>query len=288
VLGEHKFIQGRSPELYALPRDPGESRNLAVEDAVLAEAYQARLSQLLTNHRSLDWVGDRRLDADERQLLESLGYVSVLTEGDPFAPQLLNPADRIDDINKSLEAAEYFNRAKVIAAEKSAANAWEEGERKREERALLEKAKEILVGLKENNPRTSRFPVDIGTVEVALGNYAAAIPLLEQTVRDSPGSSQFRFNLALAYGGVGRQEDAVREVRKAVDLANPASPQYFLWLALHHSRLGEFGRAVWWIEKVDRRFPMAGSTNEEVNNWLTVLRQDMRKRGQRPTPPPDL
>ena len=36
VLGEHKFIQGRSPEIYDLARDPGESRNLAGEDSVFA------------------------------------------------------------------------------------------------------------------------------------------------------------------------------------------------------------------------------------------------------------
>jgi arylsulfatase A-like enzyme len=288
VLGEHKFIQGRAPEIYALPRDPGESRNLAVEDTALAEVYRARLSQLLRNHRSLDWAGDRRLDADERQLLELLGYVSALTEGDPFAPELLNPADRIGDIKKGLEAAEYFNRWMVIAAEKPAATAWEEAERKGEERALLEKAKEILVELKENNPRTSRLPVDLGAVEVALGNHAAAIPLLEQNVHDSPRSSEYRYNLGLAYGGVGRQEDALREVRKAVDLANPASPQYFQWLALHHSSVGEFGRAVWWLEELNRRFPMTGSKSVEVKNWLTLLRQDMLERGQRPNPPPDL
>ena len=146
----------------------------------------------------------------------------------------------------------------------------------------------FIIELEENNPRVSRLPVDLGAVEIALGNHAAAIPLLEQTVKGSPGSSEYRFNLALAYGGVGRHEDALREVRKAVDLANPASPQYFQWLALHHSRAGDFGRAVWWLEELNRRFPTAGSTGVDVNSWLTVLRRDMRERGQRPNPPPDL
>jgi Tfp pilus assembly protein PilF len=89
-------------------------------------------------------------------------------------------------------------------------------------------------------------------LEMALGRHAEAIPPLEVNILAVPRSARTRFNLAKCYAATGRSDWAVAEMHKAVTL-DPTWLAPYRWLAEHHLRAGEPGRALWWLEELSRR-----------------------------------
>lgn len=71
--GTFKYIRAPRPELYDLEHDPGETHNLAGQQPERARELDDRLSERLRGTRGVGPTHDP--DAEERERLESLGYV---------------------------------------------------------------------------------------------------------------------------------------------------------------------------------------------------------------------
>ena len=83
----------------------------------------------------------------------------------------------------------------------------------------------------------------------------AAVPGLEEWVRESPNNASSHARLGLLYAYLGRKEDALREGRRAVEL-EPESQDAFHGavsaanLALIHARTGDADQAIRLIERL--------------------------------------
>jgi serine/threonine-protein kinase len=69
----------------------------------------------------------------------------------------------------------------------------------------------------------ARLQESMGERNLARANYAAARSVLQDSVDAHPSDASIRVSLALAYAGLGRTAEAVREARRAMEPASPAS-----------------------------------------------------------------
>lgn len=223
---DHKLVQGSAPELYALQEDPGELADVAGKRSDLVADLSLRLENLVAEHAPLSWAANRAVTADEIELLASLGYADHYTGEDPFDPTLPDPRERIGDIELINEAGLNFRRWSELSTRY--ATAWQ---RDQNGRHFLEKARALMLELRDHNPRDPTIPLLLGAIESELRNYDAAIPLLEQAARERPFEPEHCARLADTYAKAQRPDDAIREMQKAIDL-DPGQPTY------HQMRIG--------------------------------------------------
>ena len=89
--------------------------------------------------------------------------------------------------------------------------------------------------------------------ELARRSFDSASTLLEKRIREFPDNHDFHSFLGMAYAGLGRKEEAIREGKRAVELY-PVSkdalwgPNYVLFLAEIYVMVGEYDAALEQIE----------------------------------------
>jgi len=94
-----------------------------------------------------------------------------------------------------------------------------------------------------------------GHVEPAQGYFAAATPTFEEWVRENPDAAERHAGLGLLYAYMRRNEDALRESRRAVEL-DPESQDAFhgaLWsanLALVYALIGDQEQSITLVERL--------------------------------------
>lgn len=114
---EEKLIRAPVPELYDLAADPRELRNLYARSRS-AERLERELSAL----QEL-WADapdrSRELDAEERERLASLGYVS--SAGDPVRRTLADPKSMMGLFNDGARAEELYMQGRYAEASEIAA-----------------------------------------------------------------------------------------------------------------------------------------------------------------------
>ncbi len=288
VWRDHKLIEGREPELYALAGDPGEQKNLAERRAELVEAMRERLAELAAEHAALGWAGRSELDADARARLEALGYLAGSPGDDPFAAELPDPRERIGDQEALDLATQALLAWGALVRDERDGAAWQKGERMEEAREALEAARRALEGVRAEYDGNPHVTGQLGSVENSLGNHAAALPLLETALRERPFSLTLRFIRAESYYGVGRVEQAVREMETVVSTDARYWPAY-RWLAGYYTGLEEFARAAHWIREELAAVEEGTPIHRETLERLAWVESELRRRGQPPeaAPAPD-
>jgi tetratricopeptide (TPR) repeat protein len=94
-----------------------------------------------------------------------------------------------------------------------------------------------------------------GHVEPAQGYFAAATPTFAEWVRENPDAAERHAGLGLLYAYMRRNEDALRESRRAVEL-DPESQDAFhgaLWsanLALVYALIGDQEQSITLVERL--------------------------------------
>jgi TolB-like protein/Flp pilus assembly protein TadD len=114
----------------------------------------------------------------------------------------------------------------------------------------------------------------LGETERARKGFETALPLLEAEVRAAPEDARYHSSLGVAYAGLGRREEAVREGQRGVELL-PVSKDavygipHVIDLAHIHTLLGDPEKAVVQLEHLISR-----------QGWISVpwLRMDPRWR----------
>jgi arylsulfatase A-like enzyme len=201
VQGGYKLVEGVEPELYALGEDPREQRDLAAALPERVERLRARLRAEAARSAALGWGGGRTADAQERELLRSLGYLAGSAGDDPFAAELPDPRERIGDVELASKAAARLARAsEKQPLEPGAFAPVPSGERVPGRRNVL-RARRLLLELRERNPADPHVFRELGIVESLLGNRAAALPLLERAAQLDPSDLAVRYHLEAARSG---------------------------------------------------------------------------------------
>ena len=110
-----RYIEAPKPELYDLTRDPSEAHNLAALRRNDVDRLRAQLTQLLSTARHAA-VLPPSAAADNRALLESLGYLSGA--GSSARPSNIDPKDRLAEYNRFEQALGqmYSGRLREAAA----------------------------------------------------------------------------------------------------------------------------------------------------------------------------
>ncbi len=112
-VGNLRYIEAPKPELYDLTRDPSETHNLAALRRNDVDRLRAQLTQLLSTARRAAVLAP---SADNRALLESLGYLSGA--GAAARPSNIDPKDRLAEYNRFEQALGqmYSGRLREAAA----------------------------------------------------------------------------------------------------------------------------------------------------------------------------
>jgi tetratricopeptide (TPR) repeat protein len=88
----------------------------------------------------------------------------------------------------------------------------------RSDKASLDQANSLAVQLK--NSQVPQFKDTLGWVNYRRGDYAAAIPLLEDAAAKLPNFALVRYHLGMSYLATGRSEKASEQLKKARELAH--------------------------------------------------------------------
>ena len=85
--------------------------------------------------------------------------------------------------------------------------------------------------------------------QLAHEDYETAVKLLERKVREIPDDPRYHSALGIAYAGIGRKIDAIKEGKRAVDLLPMAVDAvygipYVIDLATIYTMVGEFDLAM--------------------------------------------
>jgi choline-sulfatase len=229
VADGYKLIEGPQPELYALDDDAGEENDLAEREPARVQAMERQLEQIVSRP-SLGWGRRHGSSAEEAERLAALGYVVGTSDGDPFAADLSDPRDRVQDVLRYVRAERLLLRGVRLLPDDPVELA--RVEPAKQQRALdgLREARDMLATLYERDPGNPYLAYRLGMAESKLGNHAAALPLLELARLHHP-DARLHYRLGLAYEAAGRRGDARREVRAAHAIDPDAL--YVRWLDEH-------------------------------------------------------
>jgi tetratricopeptide (TPR) repeat protein len=194
---EWKLIVAPHPELYNLERDPGESEDLISRFPADADALQKKIWEIAGNGARQERVSTSPMDAEARQELESLGYVSGGSQHEiQLGTDAPDPKDRVGML-KIFTDFERLLKAKSYAAA----------------------AAEMTRGLKLD-PTNPLAHVDLGTCFEKMGQPARAVQIYEEAIGINIGTDQI-------YARLGKDELRLHELDKAVNAmvhANQINP----------------------------------------------------------------
>jgi choline-sulfatase len=229
VSDDYKLIEGSQPELYQLDDDPGERSDLAEREPARVQDMERQLEQIVSRP-PLGWGRQRGASAEEAERLAALGYVVGTSDGDPFAADLPDPNDRVQDVLSYVRAERLLLRGVRLLPDDPVELAGVEPAKQQRGLDGLREARVLLAALYERDPGNPYLAYRLGIAESKLGNHAAALPLLELARLHHP-DARLHFRLGLAYEAAGRRGDARREVR-AAQSSDPEA-LYVRWLDQH-------------------------------------------------------
>lgn len=192
-----KYVRAPRPELYDLAADPGETVNLVERYPVEARRMENRLKALLGADDSLsEEVQSGALDAETRERLRSLGYVSLASRRSiRLTGQGADPKDQISVLHGIEESTTTL---KPIAPE--------------ERIRLLRQAL-------EEDPANPTVCYLLGEAYEKRGRNREALELYRRAVRqEQTATSQIYARLAGVLGRLGKLSEATEAFRKAVEL----------------------------------------------------------------------
>ena len=100
---EWKYIKAPKPELYNLEEDPGETVNLIDERPEVASSMRERLKTVISaySNPSVKMARPLPMDAEHKELLESLGYLTEVVDVGGESDSLLpDPKDMMEEYSR--------------------------------------------------------------------------------------------------------------------------------------------------------------------------------------------
>jgi len=222
----------------------GDKRGLAVvknECAMIEiekhnfETATAFLEESECIHRSLgDWSGVQRCLGNKARVLRKCGLYKESLDMQEEAEQISRQIDDLEGIasallNKAGILAQHFGR--LADALPLAQKAYEIAKIACLPKKLEQQIKSLQQHLStrviddSNTPKqpSTILPPSVAAVEGrmrnAIGDYKYAAQILEQAVAARPENAEWRSELSSSYMGLGRNEDAIAQLKQAVKLA---------------------------------------------------------------------
>ncbi len=201
--GQGKYLHSSRPQFFDLDEDPEESRDRIGEEDV--ERYRSALARVF----ELDVLPDdaeATIDEELRRKIQDLGY-AAMGDIEESLPHPLDPSDRPSPAERAEEQAETLRAIHLIDIK------------------LLDQAIPIFESVLAGNP-DNLFALDkYAYCLVQRERFEEALPHLERLTREGPGWAGSYFNLGLALDAVGRTEEALAPLSRALEL-DPANPLF--------------------------------------------------------------
>jgi Tfp pilus assembly protein PilF len=186
-----KYIAAPREELYDLPADPPEKKDLATEQPEKVRGMKARLAALegaMVKKESSQVA----MDEASRKVLESLGYLSGGGKKKGETASLRDPKDAVWMRTEFINAIDELNRGKTS-----------EGE------AMLRK-------LIKESPESYAFRYKLAKTMYDQGRFTEALPEFEEMAKMDPESFGSHYNLGKALNKLGQYARAAEELRAAL------------------------------------------------------------------------
>lgn len=104
--------------------------------------------------------------------------------------------------------------------------------------------------------------------------YTEAAPLWERVVQQVPGAASARSNLAIAYRGQGRYDEAIRLYQESLR-ADPQNPEPYRNLAVLYGDYQKNYDAA--VNAIDQYRKAGGGPPAELDAWVAALRKDQKR-----------
>jgi len=199
----YKYIQSIRPELYDIVRDPNEQNNLFEQQSEHGAAFEHQLQQVLeqalAKNTAGNWMG---LTAQDLYRLESLGYVGGTNDQRLF-DQSQDDAKDLINIHVSFKQALIY-----------------------EHRGQYEQCKQILRKLSLERPT---FPETFGKLaKIAFQEqkFQEALEPFYALIKLNPNDSDAEANLGITLANLGRLDDAIIHLNKAIQIDPTNSPAH--------------------------------------------------------------
>ena len=195
VAGPYKYLSLPEPELYDLERDPGEKNNLFRDKNDLARELDGVLKKFIADHAGQGAAAGRELTREDREHLQSLGYISAFSTG---SPETVDPKQGIVLDNEIKTLLIEVEEGKIAASESRLKDFIS-----RNPAALLPALYDVeyLIQVKKNLP-------------------TEALGVLEKAMDDWPTVDRFYILSAMQLFKMKRDDEAERRCRELLEM-NP-------------------------------------------------------------------
>jgi len=192
--GGFKFIKAPKPELYDLSSDPGELHNILNEKPQTAREMMGQLDELEAKYQAEKTAEKITLSLEERERLESLGYVEFFDEEDLKKTGLPDPKDKIQLFNQIQTADDLLREGKLREAE-----------------AILDR---VLL----SDPGNPGIHYLLAQTHFENGRYEEAASALTKVLEVNKRNTTAFLQLGLCYLYLGRTEEAEKEFKVVFQL----------------------------------------------------------------------
>jgi arylsulfatase A-like enzyme len=212
--GRAKYVHSSAPELYELARDPREEDDALARAPAQAEELRARMQALCARARlaGAELAGGKE---DVQREIERLGYAGVGSEGDGDPEPLDTPA-RPSPHRMRAAFADYMEGRKLLEEQGASVEAC----------ARLENAVRA-------NPENHKAWFALARARADLGHFEESAAAYREVVR-RPAAERIpaQLNLAVCLHNLGRTDEALEELARALHDTDGPPGALELWLSL--------------------------------------------------------
>jgi arylsulfatase A-like enzyme/Flp pilus assembly protein TadD len=189
------YIDAPKQELYDLQADPAETKNIAAEQPATVAVLKEKLQQVLArNPFARAKSTGASLSPEAQDKLRALGYFGfrAAVSRDKLAAGLPDPKDKISEFNTILKSEDAFHQHDD------------------------ERAEALLLEVQQQDPNIYVIPFLLGESALRLQNWQRAAEQLQRCLELNPNFDNAMTGLARALDKLGRPEEAMNWLQKAV------------------------------------------------------------------------
>ncbi len=261
IDGSWKYIKAPKEELYNLVQDPQEEENLIQEAGKVGQEKRDKLEDIIQNSVSPLIAGKRKLSAEERERLRSLGYIAG-SEG-PSQGDLPDPKDRIEEFllmqqaeryemeEKIEEAAAIYE--KIILLRPDVATSYVNLALMKARMMKIDETIQVLEEGLEKIPDSEILLSRLGHTFMLAGRLKNALDVFTLILENNPRHFDALLGSAWMLELMGQKQDALDYYRKALEV-EPENKFGRKRFALNLATEGQLSQAIEIFEELKREY----------------------------------
>ena len=251
--GRYKLILAPVPELYDVVADPHEEKNLVYLEKKVYESLSAKAEAFIQAAGRNAYETDlSKIDEETREKLAALGYVGSFADPAMLKGKKLgDPKDKILVFNELSKAREMGLNGKS------------------------DEAIGIIRGIIATDPDITDAYFSIGNILFQEHRFPEAIDSFEEVLGRKPDDSFAAINIALAYEGMGKFEEAEKFLLAYIEKGFK-DPQFYFMLGNMNYVQKKYDQAIDYFERcLDSNAESAGS--HSLLGAIYIIKDDLAR-----------